>query len=348
MSATTIPPVFVLSTGRCGSTMVSDMLNRHPHVLSVSEFFSCLGLGAFARRQTTGDWMWRLYSEPGYQMGIVARGERFSELLYPVDDPAARYSQFHLPPIMATTLPHLTDHCERLFDELEPVVREQPMQSPAKHYRFLFEWLAARFGAKVWVERGGASLLTASRLLRHFPEARVIHIYRDGRESTLSMSRHPVFRAGVAMARRFRPWGFDLIRTIGRLQHSDRLMAWAEKLAQASCSLDRLPYDEVTLPEFAAFWNAMIECGHSAFGHFPPCRLLNVRFEDVQEDPERQIRRLIRFISPELEDDAWVREVAAVPRPTPSKFARLDDDTQRAITEACGAGLERLGYAASC
>lgn len=344
MSTLIIPPVFVLSTGRCGSTMVSDILNRHPDVLSISEFFSFLGLAIFARRQTTGNWMWRLYSEPGYRMGIIARGERFSELLYPVDDPNARFSQFHLPPIMAVMLPHLTDRYETLFDELEPVVRGQPKQSPADHYRSLFEWLAARFGAKVWVERGGGTLLLASRLLRHFPEARVIHIYRDGRETTLSMSRHPPFRTMLAMARRYQPWGVNLEKTIRRFEHSDRLTAWMGKLAQTFSNLDRLPYDEVTLPDFAAFWNAMIESGHLAFGHFPPSRLLNVRFEDVQTDPEGQLRRLIRFISPEFENDAWVREVAGTPRPTPSKFAQLDADAQRAITEACRPGPELLGY----
>ena len=344
MSAMTIPPVFVLSTGRCGSTMVSDILNRHPDVLSISEFFSPLGLSIFARRRVTGDWMWRLYSQPGYRMGIIARGESFSELLYPVDDPTARFTRPNLPPIMAITLPHLTDRYEELFDELEPVVRGQPKQSPADHYRRLFEWLGARFGRKVWIERGGGTLLIASRLLRHFPEARVVHVYRDGRETALSMSRHPPFRALLAMSRRYRPWGIDLEKSVRRLEHHDRLTAWLASLAQTFANLDRLPYDEVTLPDFAAFWSVMIESGHRVFGHFPSDRLLNVRFENIQTDPEGQIRRLIRFISPELEDDAWVRQVATIPRPMPSKFAQLDTDTQRAMTEACRPGLERLGY----
>lgn len=47
----------------------------------------------------------------------------------------------------------------------------------------------------------------------------------------------------------------------------------------------------------------MIERGHRLFGHFPPDRLLNVRFEEVQVEPEVQIRRLIRFIDPSLEDE---------------------------------------------
>ncbi len=344
MSSMTIPPVLVLSTGRCGSTMVSAMLNRHPAILSMSEFFSFLGLGIFARRRVSGDWVWRLCSEPGFRMGVIARGEPFSELLYPVDDPDARFSRLNLPPIMAVTLPHLTDRYEELYDELEPIIREQPRQSPADHYRHLFAWLGARFNSRVWVERGGGTLLLASRLLRHFPEARVIHIYRDGRETTLSMSRHPPFRAMLAMARRYRPWGVDIERSLSRLDGSDRLTAWMGKLAQTFSNLDRLPYDQITLADFAAFWNAMIQAGHRAFGDFPPDRLLNVRFEDVQADPEAQIRRLIRFISPELEQDEWIREAAAIPHPTPSKFARLDAATQGAITQACRPGLELLGY----
>ena len=31
-------PTFVVGTGRCGSTMLSNMLREHPKVLSLSEF----------------------------------------------------------------------------------------------------------------------------------------------------------------------------------------------------------------------------------------------------------------------------------------------------------------------
>ena len=39
-SGMSIPPVIILNSGRCGSTMLSDVLNRHPRILSLSEFFS--------------------------------------------------------------------------------------------------------------------------------------------------------------------------------------------------------------------------------------------------------------------------------------------------------------------
>lgn len=339
----TIPPVFVLSTGRCGSTMVSNILNRHPDILSLSEFFSFLGMSPFAGRRASGDRMWRLYSRPNGMAAIAAK-QRVGELLYPLGSPDARFTECDLPPILATALPHITDRFEELFDELETVVRAQPRQSSADHFRYLFEWLGARFGNKVWVERGGASLLFASRLLRHFPEARVIHVYRDGRETALSMSNHPTCRALLALSRVYRPWGIDVEGTLTRLERHDTLTDLVGRVVWRVTNVERLPYDKVTLPDFAAFWSRMIETGHRVFGRFPADRLLNVRFEEVQADPEFQIRQLVRFIAPELEDDSWVREVASIPRGTPSKFARLRADEQQAITEACRPGLERLGY----
>jgi hypothetical protein len=42
--------------------MISELLNRHPAVLSLSEFMTLLGQEAFARRNPTGAQMWRLLS----------------------------------------------------------------------------------------------------------------------------------------------------------------------------------------------------------------------------------------------------------------------------------------------
>ena len=338
-----IPPVFVLSTGRCGSTMVSDLLNRHPAVLSMSEFFAQLGVAAFTRRRVSGEWMWRLYGEPSIRMRIVTH-EGLTEVLYPFDDPSARFSADTLPPIMAVTLPHLTDRYEELFDEMGPWVRSQPRATPPDHVRALCRWLGERRGAKVWVERHGGSLILASRLLRHFPEARIVHVYRDGRETALSMAGHPPFKLVLARARRARRIGLDSYRLLERLERRDGLTRLLQRIQWRRTDLDAFMAEEVPLPEAAELWSRMIETGHRVFGDFPPDRLLNLRFEDVQRHPERECRRLIRFISPELEDDDWVAEAARIPRPTPSKFARLDAAERQAITEACRPGLERLGY----
>ena len=54
------PPVIVLSSGRCGSTMLSDMLNLHPDILSISEFFTFHSMALFSRWRMTGNGMWNV------------------------------------------------------------------------------------------------------------------------------------------------------------------------------------------------------------------------------------------------------------------------------------------------
>ncbi len=338
----TIPPVFVLSSGQCGSTMVSNLLNRHPRVLSLSECFSYLGAVPFRFRHPTGNWMWKAYSRPRIHTRHMVRG-RYEELLYPLDAPHTRFTQDNVPPILCAMLPHLTDRYEELFDALEPVVRGQPRQPIADHFRYLFEWLCQRFNCTVWVECSAGSLLFGSRLLHEFPEARVIHVYRDGRETAVSMSRHYLFRVIVTTVKVASSRGIDIMASFKR-KAWERTSPWLEPVTSVCFNPDRLPYDKVTLADFGTCWSEMIEIGHWLFGHFPFDRLLNVKFEDMQADPDAQLRRLIRFIDPALEDEAWLREACSMPRQTPSKFAQLAPNEQAALTEACRPGLKRLGY----
>ena len=323
--------------------MVSDVLNRHPRILSLSEFFSFVGLKAFLRQRVDGAYMWRLYSQQQNRSRLMLRG-RYEELLYPVDAPEARFSQDDVPPILCATLPHLTEGYEALYDELGPVVRGQPKQSPANHFRRHFQWLGERFNRRVWAERSGGSLLFASRLLRQFPEARVVHVYRDGRETALSMSNHYLFRMIVATLRAFQRVGIDMMEAMARGRHWDRVSPWLEPFVSAFFRPERLPYDQLTLTDFATFWSGMVERGQRIFSQLPPERFLPLRFEEAQANPEEQFRRLIRFISPELEDEAWLREASAIPRPTRSRFAKLEPADQDAVARACRPGLELLGY----
>ena len=340
-----IPPVLVLGTGRCGSTMVSDILNAHPRVLSLSEFFSYVGVHRlFRARRSTGGRMWELYGRQSGHNRLMLREPSFEEFLYPAGEPGARFTLHDVPPIMCATLPHITDEYEALFDALEPVVRGQPKQPPVAHLRYLFGWLCERFGADVWVERSGASFLFASRLLRELPDTRVVHVYRDGRETAVSMSRHYLFRLIVAILKKVGSFGIDPVALMRRKRLWGVGSAWMESLLPVLVKYERLPFDRLALPDFAAFWSAQIELGHRMLGELPPERLLNLRYEDLQAEPEGQLLRLIRFIDPSLEDEGWIRRASTIPRPAPSKFAQLGRAEQAAITEACRPGLEILGY----
>ena len=340
----TIPPVLVLSSGRCGSTMLSDILNRHPDILSLSEFFTYVYVARWIRHpDLTGDRMWRILSKPT-MVHRTLLGRQVDEVLYPFDDPRARFTPHSLPPILGVALPHLTERHESLFEELEPVVRAQPRQSPAEHFRHLFGWLSERFGAKVWIERSGASIGYAGALLRTFPEARAIHLFRDGRDVALSMRAHHATRRSLQFVRRFESLGVDVAGLL-REEHTPWAVRLRVALGAAVTMLlpEKLEHDP-PLPEFGRLWSMTIEVGCRMLDQLPPERRLDVRFEDLQTDPEGQLRRLVRFIGPRLELDGWLREVSSLPRPTPSRFALLGAADQAALTEACRPGLELLGY----
>src|SRR5262249_60770926 len=58
------PGVIVVSTGRCGSTMLSNMLRLNPEILSLSEFFSLLMPDPFPAGELDAAAYWRLLSGP--------------------------------------------------------------------------------------------------------------------------------------------------------------------------------------------------------------------------------------------------------------------------------------------
>ncbi|MCF8491811.1 MAG: sulfotransferase [Rhodospirillum sp.] len=338
-----IAPVLILSTGRCGSTMVSDLLNRHPGVLSLSEFFVPLGQGALAWRRRDGERMWKTLTRqsPGLH-AMLKDGHVVDESLYRYDAPGARFTPETIPPIVAVTLPHLTVDPEALLDELEPLVRARPRMPLGDHYRALFQDLAEKLDRRVWVERSGGTLMHAAKLLRLFPEARVIHVYRDGRDTAISMSRHYNFRVLLGAILRCRRLGIDVQRRFLDTQ-SGLIDVLMEALAFRLLDIEKtaaLP----TLEDFGRFWSDLILIGHRVFQNLAPDRLLNITFEDIQAAPREKLRELIRFIDPSLEDESWLDEVSTVPRPARSSFRTLPADQQMALTRACAPGLRHLGY----
>ena len=333
-----IVPVLVLSTGRCGSTMVSEVLNTHPEVLSLSEFFISLGMKALIRKRLNGKALWGICCRHSPGLKAMLAGNR-DRILYPFDTPQARYSTHDIPSILCVALPHLTPDYERLFEELQPVVQGRPRATLPDQYLFLFDWLCKRLGRRVWVERSGGSLLFGRRLMGLFPQARVVHIHRDGRDTALSMSRHPAFKAGPALMRRLQrmgvdPYGGDPIPNINPLT----------LLRFRFINMQKMMRQGAAIEAYGDLWSRMILSSRAYLSSLPSNQFLALRYEDVLQHPREKLRELIEFIDPSLMDDTWLDAAARIPRPNPSKFSLLDPAAQRRLTDACAPGLEALGY----
>ncbi len=104
-----------------------------------------------------------------------------------------------LPWILVSTLGRLSEDPDSLYDAVLEQLERQPAQLPRDHYRELFAWLAARLGRDVWIERSGSSIDYLEPLVGQFPQARFLHLHRDGHEVALSMREHHAYRLPISL-----------------------------------------------------------------------------------------------------------------------------------------------------
>ena len=336
-------PTFIVSTGRCGSTLLSNMVRLHPDLLSVSEFFASLTSKAFRGKNMTGEAVFRRMNtlSPSGR-ALLANGLLIDEFLYQTG-PDARYRPAEVPPVMCATLPHLTDDHERLWDHLARALRSRGKASLAEHYRFTFEWLAERFGKKAWIERSGASLLFVPELDRLFPGARFVHLFRDGRETALSMQRHHYFRLRIQAAELMRKVGLDPFHP-ANWPGTSPWMPWFERWRFRLFSVDRYRRTRIRLKSAGWFWSRMIERGCTYLDALPRERVLALRLESVLESPRREMSRFIDFVGPEFSDSHWLEEIRALPRRKPPAWLRLTPGNRARLAAACAPGQGILNY----
>ncbi|NBM20007.1 sulfotransferase [Streptomyces sp. GC420] len=343
-------PLFVTGTGRCGSTLVSGLLREHPQVLSLSELFNHLTdmyrltASVFPEGTIGAARFWKILSARNAVNGIMSRnGISPREILYPADRGARYTAETGVPALLLTTLPHLTDDPDALYDEIAEAVAGFPDAVVGDHYTRLFGLLCDRFGKRLWAERSGGSLILTGQYAQHFPEARFLHIVRDGRDCALSMSRHRGFRmAAVVMA---------LGLTLGQDPYAmedpgsaDLRYVPEDLLPFLPDRFDARAFEEYEVPAalFGAYWSDEMRRGMEALSVLPEDRVMHVWYEDILDHPEESLARIAAFLGPEYADDAWVRRSAALVGRPGSAWQALPGADQADLDEACRPGLSVL------
>lgn len=313
---------FIVTTGRCGSTLLSELLREHPAVLSLSGFFTALhspSVPAFPRQPITGAEFWTLLSTTRPETAAVWRRHCGAP---PAGSGRARFGS---PPLLMVAFPHLTDQPEALHEEFGAYVAGQPLAGCAAHYSGAFEWLCARFGRPAWVERSGGSTWFLADLLRCWPAARYVHLVRDGRNVAVSMSQRPGFRLAVLMA--------DLQAAGG---DGADMAALAARLAGG---------EPIELARFGEIWAQQVVSARDRLAALPTGQVLQLRYEDLVADPERELARLVEFFGLTGQTPpGWLRRSARrVERREPA-WHHLPAPDQARLAAACAPGLRLLGY----
>jgi len=215
--------------------------------------------------------------------------------------------------LLCYALPLLTDEPEVLFHSLKQQISMYPVDTPANHFIHFCEYLKEFTGKSLWIERSGGSLPHTREILNCWPKAKLIHFYRDGRETACSMRAHPVFRMFV-MKRLGIQWNPDFYPPI---------------------------------EEFGKMWSEWVTEAVSAMQQ-ANAEVLAISYESLMAEPEQALTHFLRFTTDRIkltrEDSAWIETVAAGTAAAPNHYSQLTVEEQSRLDETCGPGMRALGY----
>jgi hypothetical protein len=345
-----IPLTFVVNSGRCGSTMLSRILHRHPDVLSASEFMNtmrrAMDHSLFAQPEVSGEALWDALSssDPAVDAAILANPANMVRKLlgvaYPYDS-----GRFHpdtgIPKICHFLLPMLSEDPDALFDQLAAEVPSWPARPPADQYRAILEYLAELLGRRVAVERSGGSLGISARLFARYPDARFVHMYRDGPDCALSMSKFPTTRAMVLTALAAVAAGLPPTTPL------DEILAVAPEefrsLLAPPRDMDRFMSYPIPAHAFGDLWSGMMSAGADQLSKMPREYWTVLRYEKLVADPRAELTRLAEFIGTSTTSQ-WLDEACGIIKSgsTGTAATQLDPDALAALRAACEPGEKIL------
>lgn len=324
---------FVVGTGRCGSTLLSKMLTQNKDVLSVFEMFS--GIDYTFRFRTDAvsgaELAERLMQDHPVMTMTIKRGYDVPEVAYPFDDPTARYKLGDpVPWMLGIAIPRISDKPEELFDELIARVEKYPLQPLEVHYRQILDWLTFVCDKQCWIERSGTSIEYLPELVAMFPEAKFLHIHRDGREAALSMREYPSMRVGAAV----------IYGLLGDIEFSNENILELERKDPAA--IDNLLEVYPPLELFGRYWSDQIQRGYDALSKIPAENYHAIQFEELVVDPLTVMTEVAQFL--EIEQGAWIDSAAALVKGMPyQRFDDLSADDQALLDKTCEHAMALIG-----
>jgi len=260
-----VPIFFVVGSPKSGTTWLRRMLDQHPEVL-------CHGEGWFFGRND--------------------RNETFEKV------PVNNLGQLLRPGSLHNTLAeceHLRVWIERTWWSAGTEVEDHIAHLTGEAVRYFLKKQLARSGKKIV---GDKTPLQSAEIIKEIgtllPEAKVIHIIRDGRDVAVSHTHH--------RWNRVRP-----VEEGGRLmpEERDKRDRYREN-AEAFLASGESIFSEQYIMAAAKGWRANVGITHrdgpSVLGH----RYTEVRYEDLLERPEKEMGRIFRFLGAG-DDESTVR-----------------------------------------
>ncbi|ASW54382.1 sulfotransferase domain-containing protein [Plantactinospora sp. KBS50] len=295
----------IISNGRCGSTLLSDLIHEEPDTLSAQEFFMAMAPWARSAEVLTGPEYWAVLASPKAELSTLFRiGLPPKEVRYPK---TGRWADrlTSLPRILAITLSKLTDDPDALFDQIGERVPEFRTQTVAQHHHDFLDLLATLTGKKRWVERSGGSSHVAPYLLKGFPDCKIVYLTRNWEDTAHSMSRHSSFQLIQLRVEFLGRCGLDPFRVAPDQAVPEDL----ERYLPDRLTADVLRERGQDIRRYLGLCAFMTSQADQALVDVPPEHLHRMRYEDLVADPVGELTQLGRYL--EFDDpSAWAQRVA--------------------------------------
>lgn len=245
--------VFVLGTGRCGSTLVHEIMARHRDAGFVSNVDDNL-----PGRDLAGRWNSALYRRT--PLATTTKGR----LLRYAPSEAYRLLDEQVSPLISTPFRDLT------ADDVTPWLE--------RRFREFFERRASSQNSPIFVHKF-TGWPRAEFILRILPEARFVHVIRDGRAVANSWIQMPWWEGHRGPSQ----WHWGALPE-----------AYAAEWDQSGRSF-------VLLAGLA--WKLLIDAFEAARRRIPDDRWLEVRYEDVVAAPRETMGAVLDFSGMEWNTD---------------------------------------------
>ncbi|MFI7437202.1 sulfotransferase domain-containing protein [Micromonospora haikouensis] len=295
----------IISNGRCGSTLLSDLIHEEPDTLSAQEFFMSVTPWARSAEVITGAEYWAVLASPKPELATLFRiGLPPKEVRYPTTGRwAGRMTE--LPRILAITLSKLTDDPDTLFDQLAERVPSFGTQSVARHHSDFLDLLATLTGKTRWVERSGGSSHLAPHLLKGFPDCKIVYLTRNREDTAKSMSRHSSFQLIQLRVEFLGRCGLDPFR----VTDADDVPADLQPFLPHRLTAEALRERGEDMRRYLGLCAFMTSQADQALADVPPEHLLRMRYEDLVADPVGELTQLGEYLEfPEAAQ--WAERVA--------------------------------------
>lgn len=286
-------PVFLIGTGRCGSSLLLQLLGYHPDFAWMSHHTNRLPGGP----------MWahlhRIHALPGLKGWLT----RASSPLVP--KPTEHYRALRKATDGRFTAPH-----ELEASDCSPEDRRRLREMAEGHVR-------AQGAPRFLMKHTGFARI--AYLLEAFPDARFVHVERDGRAVAASLTQVDWWSGEAG-------WGW------GPLSADQR-----ERYRQSG-------YHELALA--ALYWEVLMDALRAAIERAPPGRVRTIRYDALVADPSSTLASLLDFaeVSP---NKVFDRRLAATPMTSDDTRwrKRLSVDDVARLEASIAPALTRFGFA---